>query len=330
MKTVGHRQLRFPRLERVVLLTTVVLLPLLVSAGDFRISFLDQPSILQETCALLESVGIPEETARIFRRLVEWQNQGGNGIDVSKFPANERGAYRFHSFQDFTNRITHAFADSAGKPTFMCFDAAFLLLNSAGLSADLVDKDFESKNIINVTPERDQGPMSQYVLLTATNILCSPEAYRGLTGKARSETERKLGISLHAARRLRPEVTDSDTDLHATFSDFIADVKRDGFVFPSNFKLGLVFYVDVRRRFMKTDHAFVCIPKAGRLIILEKDNSRGPYVRGDFDSERDLAEFASLAERRDTNNLQDVDYGASVVVSLNDRVIGMFRPTAHP
>src|SRR5439155_2424989 len=168
------------------------------------------------------------------------------------------------------------------------------------------------------------------VRLTATNILCSPEAYRGLTAKVRSDVERKLGISLHAARRLRPEFTHSDGDLRATFSDFKNDVKRDGFAFPSKFKLGLVFYVDVRRRFMKTDHAFVCIPKMGRLIILEKDNSRGPFVRGDFDSERDLAEFASFAERRDTNNPQDVDYGASVVVSLNDRVIGMFRPTAHP
>ena len=72
MRTVGHRQSRYSRLGPGVLLATAVLFPLLVSAGDFRISFLDQPSILQETCALLESVGVPEETARTFRRLVEW------------------------------------------------------------------------------------------------------------------------------------------------------------------------------------------------------------------------------------------------------------------
>jgi hypothetical protein len=313
-----------------ILFTIGCFLPFIGSGAEFGISFLEKSQILAETCSVLKSIGVSDESTRTFIRLVEWQNQGGNGVDISRFPVQTNGVYFFNGITDFTNRVTHFFTEAKGKPTFMCFDVAFLLLKDIGLRAEFVDQDFESKNIINVTPERLQGPISKSTLLTATNILCPPEGYRALVGKARSDEERKLGITLHAARRLPPKITDSEADLRTAFADFVVRVKQDGFAFPDNFKVGLVFYVDVRRRFMKTDHAFLCIPKADHLIIVEKDNSPGPFVRGDFRSENDLAEYVSLSQRRDTNDPKDVDYGSSVLVTLNERLIKIFHPHAQP
>ena len=82
------------------------------------------------------------------------------------------GAYVFHGLQDFTNRITHLFDDSKGKPTFMCFDAACLLPYAAGVRADSLESDLGSKNIIYVTPERELLPLSREALNSA--VRCSP------------------------------------------------------------------------------------------------------------------------------------------------------------
>lgn len=312
-----------------LLLLLAISSPGQVFASDFRITFLEPPAALNETCTMLQTAGVPQETIGIFYRLVLWQNEGGNGVDTTKFRASTNGAYLFHGLEDFTNRITHFFSESKGKPTFMCFDAACLLLYATGLRADSLESDFGSKNIIDVTPQRELLPLSKEVLASATNILTPPVGYRELVGKPRSDGERKLGLALHAGRRLAAGADNTDASLHSTFGRFLEDVRKDGFLFPTNFNLGMVFYVDTKRGFIKTDHAFLCFPRGRSYTILEKDNSPGPYVRADFESESDLAEYVSLGERRDTNNPNDVDFGSSVLVSLNDRLIGIFRATAH-
>src|SRR5262245_62360795 len=90
-------------------LLLAILPPGLASASDFRISFLEQPSGLNETCSILQTAGVPEQTTFIFRGLVLWQNQGGNGVDTTKFPTSTNDTYLFHGLADFTNRITHSF-----------------------------------------------------------------------------------------------------------------------------------------------------------------------------------------------------------------------------
>jgi hypothetical protein len=107
-------------------------------------------------------------------------------------------------------------------------------------------------------------------------------------------------------------------------------VRQDGFNFPKDFKIVMVFYVDLKRRFLKADHALICIPKTGHNFTVEKTSPTGPYVRGDFEAETDVASYASLAERGDTNNPKDPDYGSTVVVSMNERLIGIYRPNVRP
>jgi hypothetical protein len=205
-----------------------------------------------------------------------------------------------------------------------------LLLKSAGCRADTLPQNSDSSSFIDVTPERAVRPFPKGAARTGTNILIPQNFYSALVGQPRSEAETRLGVSLHAARRLASKITDTDVGLREAFEDFVAGIKQDGFVFPERFKLGLVFYVDVKRRFIKTDHAFVVIPKGDVLAVVEKDNSPGPYVRADFESEKDLVEYVSLGERRDTNNPKDVDYSSSVIVSLNDRLASIFHPSRQP
>ena len=68
----------------------------------------------------------------------------------------------------------------------------------------------------------------------------------------------------------------NETAWRAAFATFVSGLKAGGFVFPQKFKLGLGFYVNVKARYFGADHAFICIPKGGRMIYLEKNGSPGP------------------------------------------------------
>ena len=208
----------------------------------------------------------------------------------------------------------------------MCFDAACFLLHALGTRADSLDVNFKAKDIINVTGDRKLMNVSYDNLISATNIVSPQAYYQALAGRPRSLSETKLGLSVHSGRRLPANTANTESGLKAAFRQFMTGLRQDGFRFPTNFNLGLVFYVDTRRGFIKTDHAFLCFSQGHLQKIVEKDNSTGPYVRADFESEADLAEYVCLGERRDTNNPNDVDFGSSVLVSLNERLIGIFRP----
>jgi hypothetical protein len=120
--------------------------------------------------------------------------------------------------------------------------------------------------------------------------------------------------------------TETDANLQARFAKHIADLHRDGFEFPQKMQVGMVFYVSAKRGFLKADHAFLCFKTGNKITTLEKTSPTGPFIRGEFENEKDLAAYASTAERTDSNNPKDIDYGVTVIVSLNDRLIGIFRP----
>ena len=108
------------------------------------------------------------------------------------------------------------------------------------------------------------------------------------------------------------------------------NLKQDGFTFPHACKLGLGLYVNLEHRYVKADHAFICIPQNDRLICLEKNGSRGPYVRIEFSSENDLGAYMSWSLLQDATNPKECDYGSAVLVSLNDRLVGVYRSGVAP
>lgn len=250
------------RVSPAVSLAFFLLTSTLTYGGEFRLSFLDSSLVLDDTCAMMQKVGFPEPTVDEFKTLVKHHNRGGHRVDVRKFPPPKDGYYAFAEISDLTNRMASIFGDTPAdatveQNTFICFDVACLLLRGAGHGAPLLYENFAAKPILAVSPEREVAPAVLASFRTATGSLYPANGYRYLLGRPRSEAETQLGLALIAARRLRSGLSDGNQDLRVIHKELVQQVKADGFSFPTNCELGLVFYVDLKRGFIKADHASV-------------------------------------------------------------------------
>ncbi|MGA2786691.1 MAG: hypothetical protein ABSF60_04115 [Verrucomicrobiota bacterium] len=292
------------------------------SGAAFRLSFLDQESTLADTCQLLKQAGVSEESVSTFKKLVEHHNRHGNRVDKTNFPVAKGGFYEFRDLADFTNRLRAAFYltptdHSPDQDTFTCFDAACLLLYGAGCRAPDFEKNLNSKDIV-LSKADPQTFRSEYHW-----ALFPEKRYERLTGKARSEGETQLILSIRATRVLASPDATNDLAWRAGFTSYVRELKEGGFVFPGSFKLGLVFFAMPNGQFI-ADHAFLCIPNQGRLVCVEKASSPGPYVRTEFESEEDLARYISWSFLEIASNPKLKVPGTVVFVSLNDKLVGVY------
>ena len=133
-------------------------------------------------------------------------------------------------------------------------------------------------------------------------------------------------LSIRAARFLPGPKATNEVAWRAAFASYIRGLKAGGFVFPKGFKLGLGFYATPKLWRFCADHAFVCIPEQGGLACVEKNGPPGPYVRADFEGEQDLARYISWSMLEDANakERREMYSGGAVLVSLNDRLIGVY------
>jgi hypothetical protein len=310
---------------------------LLVSASltalgaDFRLSFLDQKPVLDDTCQLLGENGFSGDSVARFRRLVEEHDRPGNRVDRSRFPTSHHGYYAFGGFADFTNRMSCGFSEAPGdnsisQNTLMCFDVVCLLLKGAGCDAPRLEDDFGSKGFVSVGPDGGLTAVEYKEFYPAVGVLSPTNIYEWLVGRPRSEAETKMGLSLRAKRRLPPDFKNTDQELRSVFAARIREVKNDGFEFPRNCEVGLGLVVNPRLHYVWADHSFICLQKNGWFICVEKNGPKGPYVRVEFKTEEDLARYMSWDLLLDAANPQARDYGSSVLISLNDRLVGVFRP----
>ena len=136
----------------------VVALWLALGAGSaagagFRLSFLDQEPVLEDTCQLLRQSGFSQDSVATFKHLVVHHNRNGNRVDRAKFPALHEGYYEFRDLGDLTNRLETLLhwtpsERSLDQRTFTCFDVACLLLRGAGCGCPDIEKDLQSKGVL--------------------------------------------------------------------------------------------------------------------------------------------------------------------------------------
>lgn len=300
-----------------------------VSRAGFRLSFLDQEPVLEDTCQVLRQSGFSAESVTALEKLVEDHNRLGNRVDRGKFPACQNGYYYFDSFSDFTNRTVCGFSETPGndsypQTTLMCFDIACLLLHGVGCDAPRLENDFNSKEFVTVQPDGSVVPANAKLFLDAIGVLSPASRFESLAGRPRTISETRMGLSLRAKRRLTPDVTNGDGNLRTIFASHIESIRKDGFAFPTNCIIGLGLVVNPKRHYIWGDHAFICIATAGRFICLEKNGTKGPFVRAEFDSESDVAQYMSWDLLLDVTTPKTANYGSSVLVSFNDRLIGIF------
>jgi len=301
------------------------------TTGDLKLSFLDDPRTLEDTCRLLERHGISKEAVAAFKRVVEFHNKEGNPVDRSRFPIKRGGYYRFSSVEDFTRRLARPLYATPGPAlTLTCFDVACLLLRGAGRKAGSLEKGFESKGIVRVTDDGRAQAVTYEEFRSGFGLLMPAKGYELFVGKPRDEMETRLGLVLRAARRLSGSLSASREGLEKAFEQYVRRVREDGFEFPRKFKLGLGFYVNLRSRYIVADHAFICMPEGGRLVCVEKNGSPGPYVRAEFESPADLARYVSWSLLEAAKDPKVKERGNSVLVSLNEELIGVFPSRATP
>ncbi len=316
-----------------ILTITLFILPVFTGLGaDFRLSFLDEKSVLDDTCRLLKENGFSEDSIMKFKKLVENHNGPGNRVDRTLFPPWEKGYYAFSNFADFTHRVSRGFYETPGdnsltQNSLMCFDIACLLLAGAGCEAPRLEDDFAAKQFVTIKPDGSLASVNVKKFRSAIGVLYVANGYEWLVGQPRSKAETQIGLSLRATRRLPLSCTNSDKDLRSIFATHIRDVKSDGFKFPKHVKIGLGLIVNPRLHYIWSDHAFICIQKQRRFICLEKNGAKGPFVRVEFKTEKDLAQYMSWSLLRgDSADPKATSFGSSVLISLNARLIGIFRP----
>jgi hypothetical protein len=302
------------------------------AAGDsLRLSFVESEAVLEDTCRLLAQHGFPPETAQTFRQLVHGHNQPGNRVDRSRFPASQADWYEFRDLEDLTCRLVCPLSqtpatttNSVEENTLTCFDFVSLLLHGAGWQVPTLAVDFESNGFVLATTIGVRRSIGYPEWSAASRSLLYPEnSYEHLVGRARSDPEALLNLTLRAAVQIQ-----ASSSVQVLARDAVsrgsAALKHSGFAFPTEFELGLAIYVNPERDWAYADHAFLCFTNGSRLVCLEKVGSRGPYVRAEFGSEQDLARFVSWDELQPSNAPDYHERGSSVAVSFNDRLIGVW------
>ena len=97
MNTRETRSLKF-------LIITLFFYGLTATAGQIRISFLEDAQVRNDACELLKTNGVSQKVVQEFERLVKEQNASGNGVDTKRFPTIKNGWYEFRNLSDLTNR----------------------------------------------------------------------------------------------------------------------------------------------------------------------------------------------------------------------------------
>ena len=224
------------------------------SAEGFRLSFLDQDAPLTDTCRLLGQCGISSNAIASFKLAVEQHNRNGLRLDLSRFPAPERGFFDFHDLADFTNRLrtvlhwTPSDHSPGVQDTFTCFDATCMLLHGAGCAAPNFEQRLEQEGLV-LSAANPQTLRREYRWAPI------PEKYyKMLAGRDRSEAETQLILSIRASRALASGAT-NDPACRAAFASYVRGMKTAGFSFPAHFELGLGFYA---------------LPKAGRFLLITR------------------------------------------------------------
>ncbi len=321
---------------RTVLFLTLAF-SLLVSracGGGFRLSLLDQPESLGDTCRVLEDAGVSKQTVATFRALVNHHNQVASGVDDARLPKRRGGFYPFESTREFTNHLSRPLGRGIpdGTPeirTLMCFDVASILLAGAGYGAPQLEQAFSGSGIVLPIPG---GPVRdpQYRLFHDAYLLalCSEADFLRLTGRTRTQAETELALSLIAPRALDGTEAGHKSDINAALAALFRSMERFGFSCHGKLRLGLVLVADFKGHAIAADHAFVCLRHDGKWVCLEKTSPQGPYVRADFDTERDLARYEASTYVDFPLTEHQTGYGCPVAVTLGDRVVSIDDPAA--
>jgi len=157
-------------------------------------------------------------------------------------------------------------------------------------------------------------------------LLYPTNGYTWITGLTRTANDVYLAVSLKAGRLLPGEFEDTDPAIRKLFAAWNTLREKDGLVFPKTIQVVSGGYIPMSYHYWEIDHVAVCFKNHGKLVYLEKNGMSGPYLRVDFNDEKELGEFVADKLLPPARDPKDINYGAPIFVAINDRLIDIKRP----
>lgn len=319
------------------LLTIVALVVSTASASEIRVSLLDDASVLDETAQLLERNGSSAESIEAFKRAVRFHHT--DLFDGSRFPARAAGYYLFKNVDALNVAMPDPFCEQTktndlSHNSLVCLDVAVLLVRDAGAGALLLRDNFAEKHFAKRKNESTQNRTASQIT-SVTNfsfyqdgrtLMYPKTVYTWITGLARMEREVDLAVSLKGERRLPDTYNDTTAPLQKMFSDWNALRRKDGLKFPDKIQIITGGYLSVHDRYVTIDHIAICVRDGSRIVFLEKNGPRGPFLRADFNSEDEITRYFVHKLLPASHDSSSANFNEPVFVSINDRLLAIVNP----
>ncbi len=315
----------------------VAAIALPLRASEIRVSLLDNAAVLNETAGLFLQNGSSPASVEAFRKAVLFHKT--DLFDTSKFPKETSGFYHFKNVDGLNKAISDPFCEKSttndmAHNSLVCLDVVVLLIKDTWAKAPRLKEDFATKCFAKYQnrasedkPDYVINPVSSYSFYQDGRTLLYPTiGYTIITGLTRSASEVDLAISLKGERLLPGEFEDTDLAIQKLFSTWNTLRDKDGLKFPEKIKIVTGGYIPMSFRYWAIDHVAVYVENHGKLVYLEKNGPRGPFLRVDFNDEKELGEFVANKLLPDSRNPKEINYQAPVFVSVNDRLIHIARP----
>ena len=305
--------------------------------AEIRASLLNNDTVLNETIELLLQNGSSRESVEAFRKAVLFHKT--DLFDTSKLPQERSGFYYFKNVDELNKAIPDPFCqrtitNDLPHNSLVCLDVVVLLVKDAGASASRLKEDFAAKCFAKYQ-NRGSEEKPDYVINTvssysfyqdAQTLLYQINAYSWITGLTRTESDVDLAVSLKGERLLPGKFEDTDQAIQKLFTNWNTLREKDGLKFPQKIKIVSCGYIPMRFRYWGIDHVAIFVENHGKLMYLEKNGPRGPFLRVDFNNETELGEFVANKLLPEGRNPKEISYGAPIFVSINDRLIRIERP----
>jgi hypothetical protein len=306
-------------------------------ASEIRVSLLNDAAVLNETAELLLQNGSSSESVEAFRKAVHFHKT--ELFDTSKFPKKAGGFYYFKNVDELNKAIPDPFCKNTttndlAYNSLECLDVVVLLTKDAGAKASQLQDDFATKNFAKQknrgskeNPDYVINPVTSYSFYQNGRTLLYPtNGYTWITGLTRTVGEVDLAVSLKGERLLPGKFEDTDPAIRKLFAIWNTLRKKDGLTFPKKIKIVSCGYIPMRFQYWGIDHVAIFIKNHGKLVYLEKNGVSGPFLRVDFNDEKELGEFVANKLLPESRNPKEINFGAPVFVSINDRLIRIERP----
>jgi hypothetical protein len=308
-----------------------------LSGLEIRVSLLTDDSVLNDTSKLLRQNGSSSESVEAFKKAVQFHKT--DLFDATPFPKPEAGFHPFNNVTQLNQAIPDPFClkvttNDMNHNSLACLDIVVLLIKDAGAKAPRLRDDFANKHFAK-QESVDGSDKPAFIIKPATSpefykdgrtLLYPTNGYTWITGLTRASNEVDLAVSLKGERQLPGKFEDTDESIKTLFADWNKLREKDGLQFPEKIKVVSCGYIPMKYHYWAIDHLAACLKHQGKLIYLEKNGPRGPFLRVDFNNENELGDFVANKLLPDSRNPKVINFGAPVFVAINDRLVRIARP----